>query len=406
MREKEEKAVNQAPLSQGAKVRLTGLKGAVHLNGALGVCTEWDDAAARWVVKLENGEQKSLTPENLVVEDVVEEQQGRMASDPESGFVCCPNEAAARQALGDGELRLEFGGVSNPEERSACIALICEVLGAENGSRPLRGLSFADCQLNAAELRTIAGAVGKGAGQLLAAFGISKNPGVDPEAWREIFSAIPPKVVWLDFGDNQLSDDAIAPLVERLAGKEELDKLYLDGNQLCDISSLCTVLSDTGITTLDLGDNAIGDDGAQRLARALRESVVMILSLGTNPIGPAGVLPIFEGLPRSSLDVLYLDNTGVDDACLDLLGIVLSESKLMELHIDNTRISEDGLLELIPCIGRSELNYIDISGNGVSEATSTKLEETVSAQRDVNEVDEENADNAHENLDANPEKSV
>jgi hypothetical protein len=369
-----------------------------------GVCCKFDPDASRWIVRLENGEQKSLKPDNLewviaqegdVVDDDDDDEDdssdenggdenagdfARMASDQESGFVCCESFASAQKALQKKEARLEFGGVVDAEERAICLDLIIEVLAAS--TRQLRGISFVGCALSAADISRLATALRSGVGPQVAALGVSKNPGVDKAAWTELFEAVPPKAIWLDFGDNKLTDDAIAPLIAGLEGREELDKLYLDGNCLCMLNELCTALPDTGVTQLDLGDNAVDDSGAEMVALALPRSVVTVLVLGSNPITKCGAKTLFEVLPRSSLDTLYLDSTGVDDECLHELGGVLKDAKLSELHLDKTKITDEGVRGLIQHIPTTELAYLDISGNDISDEVIKMLESTVSVQRE------------------------
>lgn len=381
-------------LRSGVTVRLCGLKGAAHLNGMTGVCKDWDATAGRWIVSLDSGEEKSLKPDNLSIEpgeecednpacsdyEVEDERDDfqRMASDLESGFVCCDGLTSAREALEKKEMRLEFGGVNDADERARCLDLVCELMTASE--RKLRGVSFAACALTADDIRKLAAALREASGLELTALGISKNPGVEQEAWRELFEAVPRKVMWLDFGDNQLSDSDIEPLIAGLEGRDDLDKLYLDGNRLKDVVKLCAVLPNTGITNLDLGDNDVDDGGAQDIAAVLPQTVVTNLVLGSNPITEEGINSIFTLLPRSSLDVLYLDNTGVTDECLRGLSALLSDCSLSELHMDNTRISDAGVRALLPHLADAELTYIDISGNNISEETTKMLAESVSQQ--------------------------
>lgn len=380
---------------KGARVRLVGLKGAAHLNGMAGVCGDWDNAAGRWIVSLENGEQKSIKPENLTVEDAEEEMDDnenenenmRMAKDEESGFVSCCSYDAAKQAIASNETRIEFGGLTDADERSKCVDLVVEALSGT--SRQLLGIAFVGCALTAAQIQCLASALRSGFGPKVSAFGVMRNPGVDDDAWRDLFEALPPKAMWLDFGDNKLSDDAMAPLIDRLEGREELDKLYLDGNCLRSIEKLCTALPDTGVTQLDLGDNEIDDAGVKLIARALNETVITILVIGSNPITADGVKSIFAVLSRSSLDALYLDNTGADDDCLLDLGGALKDAKLTELHLDSTKISDAGVRGLIPHLAASELTYLDISGNNVSEETTKLLETTMSLERGYDQAAED-----------------
>jgi len=289
--------------------------------------------------------------------------------------------------MGDGEQRIEFTGLVDADERRQCLDLVCDDL-LPRDERRIRGLSFASCHLTADDVRRLAKALCVGSGPQIAALGISKNPGVAADAWKELLDAMPPKLLWLDLGDNELSDGDLAPLFAALPGREDLDKLYLDGNRLHEISSLCEAVLDTGVTNLDLGDNNIDDAGAQCLAKMLPKSVLMILVLGTNPLGADGAGAIFQALPRCSLDVLYLDNTGTNDACLKFLGCVLKDSKLTELHIDSTRITDDGVKNLIPSIAGSEISYLDVSENGIGEDTVKLLGEALAVTQGRVETEE------------------
>lgn len=390
-------------LVSGATVRLSGLKGAAHLNGLTGVCESLDASSGRWVVCLdESGEKKSLKADNLTVEQVPqvpppapppvdEDSSLRMSSDPESGFIACDTAFSARQALEDGERRVEFNGISTAAELDKCLELVDEFLAAavDDAHTPLEGLSFASCSLKIVHLGRLAKCLRHDAGQKLVAFGISKNPGVEGVAWTKLFQALPQKATWLDFGDNQLSDADLAPLVDCLPGRDMLDKLYLDGNRIGDLSSLCEALPDTGITNLDLGDNDIGDVAVATLAKSLSKSVIMILVLGTNPITASGVSTLFYSLPRSSLDTLYLDNTGADDTSLADLAEVLSDSKLTELHLDSTKITDAGVRTLLPHIAQSELSFIDVAECGVSDETVELIEKSALGARPLKEGEEE-----------------
>jgi len=54
-------------LKSGTKVRLDGLVGAAHLNGATGVLHHFNHQTQRWHVELLNGETKAVRPENVEV---------------------------------------------------------------------------------------------------------------------------------------------------------------------------------------------------------------------------------------------------------------------------------------------------------------------------------------------------
>merc|ERR1719424_1996162 len=54
-----------ARFKPGCPVRVGGLVGATGLNGCLGSCVEWKEDMGRWLVCLDNGDLKSIKPENL-----------------------------------------------------------------------------------------------------------------------------------------------------------------------------------------------------------------------------------------------------------------------------------------------------------------------------------------------------
>jgi len=54
-----------SPFQPGVPVRLSGLKAAPELNGAVGTCCGWDGVKGRWEVRLATGELKSVKAENL-----------------------------------------------------------------------------------------------------------------------------------------------------------------------------------------------------------------------------------------------------------------------------------------------------------------------------------------------------
>jgi hypothetical protein len=54
-------------LSEGTRVRIEGLTGAVELNGKVGVVRSLNESSGRYVVEIDGGEQKSLKRDNLIV---------------------------------------------------------------------------------------------------------------------------------------------------------------------------------------------------------------------------------------------------------------------------------------------------------------------------------------------------
>jgi len=65
----------QGKIAGGQTVRLMGLKGAMCLNGELGIALRFDEGAGRWLIRLQNGEAKQVKVANL---EPLEGNKGRV----------------------------------------------------------------------------------------------------------------------------------------------------------------------------------------------------------------------------------------------------------------------------------------------------------------------------------------
>jgi len=59
------RCATQGKIAGGQTVRLTGLQGAAHLNGKLGLAMQFNEGSERWLVRLGNGETKQVKVANL-----------------------------------------------------------------------------------------------------------------------------------------------------------------------------------------------------------------------------------------------------------------------------------------------------------------------------------------------------
>eukprot|EP00929_Paragymnodinium_shiwhaense_P090146 TRINITY_DN50346_c0_g2_i1.p1 TRINITY_DN50346_c0_g2~~TRINITY_DN50346_c0_g2_i1.p1 ORF type:complete len:497 (-),score=101.14 TRINITY_DN50346_c0_g2_i1:399-1889(-) len=64
----------------GAMVRLDGLRAAPELNGAIGVCERWEPSQERWVIRLLDGQEKALKPQNVSFVGAPTEEPRRVRS--------------------------------------------------------------------------------------------------------------------------------------------------------------------------------------------------------------------------------------------------------------------------------------------------------------------------------------
>eukprot|EP00930_Biecheleria_cincta_P100759 TRINITY_DN92380_c0_g1_i1.p1 TRINITY_DN92380_c0_g1~~TRINITY_DN92380_c0_g1_i1.p1 ORF type:complete len:349 (+),score=61.26 TRINITY_DN92380_c0_g1_i1:31-1077(+) len=67
-------------LAPGARISLRGLQAAPHLNGSEGSCLKHDASSGRWTVRLTDGSEKALRPENLELRPHMDSQDEELLS--------------------------------------------------------------------------------------------------------------------------------------------------------------------------------------------------------------------------------------------------------------------------------------------------------------------------------------
>mmetsp|Transcript_115505 Transcript_115505/g.326504 ORF Transcript_115505/g.326504 Transcript_115505/m.326504 type:complete len:483 (-) Transcript_115505:41-1489(-) len=96
------------PLAAGHVVRITGLRGARHLNGVKATLMEWDADAERWTVQLLDGTTRNIRPRNLDQEGFaalsLEELSKAIAAEPhlKTGSTVSPARRPPSECLAEG----------------------------------------------------------------------------------------------------------------------------------------------------------------------------------------------------------------------------------------------------------------------------------------------------------------
>ena len=101
----------------------------------------------------------------------------------------------------------------------------------------------------------------------------------------------------LDLDDNNIGDEG----AQHLARNTSLTSLNLGDNNIRD-GGAEHLAANTSITSLSLDDNFIGDEGAQHLAR---NTTITSLNLGDNNIGDEGAQHLAANTTITSLDLHY-----------------------------------------------------------------------------------------------------
>lgn len=283
----------------------------------------------------------------------------------DSGIVWCDSAEALLQAVDEDNFQVEIG---------ACKAIEPVLVAIEQVASKLESIMLCGCKLNDAALARIAAAL---APTKITGVGVANNPDVSVEAWAALWIRLPTTVVKWDFGDNNLPDEAL-PRFMGAVTKSKAREIFLDGNELTNISPLLSLVADSlDLTELDIGDNSIPDEQIQRLAEALPGSTLTTLVLGRNPISDVGGKPLAYILPRTDLDILHLEETQIGDATLDAMVEVIANTKLVELHLDNTKISESRALRLCKVLPESKITCLDIGDNGLSDETVAAIQAAI-----------------------------
>ena len=109
------------------------------------------------------------------------------------------------------------------------------------------------------------------------------------------------------------------------------------------------VLSESA-TSLNLGDNEIGDDGCIALAKALRSATIHTLSLWRGDVSDRGAIALARALPHSRLLALSLEHNDISDDGAEAFARALPYCTLKTIHLGSTNFSRWGkeLLRELP----------------------------------------------------------
>ncbi|XP_068748892.1 nucleotide-binding oligomerization domain-containing protein 2-like isoform X2 [Montipora capricornis] len=178
-----------------------------------------------------------------------------------------------------------------------------------------------------------------------------------------------------------IDDASAAALAELLRGKNStLELLGLSHNAIGDVGAdaLAKGLKENStLTKLNLSCNAIGDVGADSLAKGLKEnSTLERLELYNNAIGEVGADSLAKGLKENStLISLDLSNNAIGDVGADALAKGLKENSTLEwLHLSGNAIGEVGADALAKGLKEnSTLISLDLSNNAIGDVGADAL---------------------------------
>jgi Ran GTPase-activating protein (RanGAP) involved in mRNA processing and transport len=158
----------------------------------------------------------------------------------------------------------------------------------------------------------------------------------------------------LDLSCNEIGDDGVAALTEALSA-HPLRTLNLFRNHLRTAAPLVQVcLECTGLTTIRLHGNGLGNGGATAFADALRRNPALTdLGLASNGVADAGTTALADALSVNTrlqfLDIGGLShelNTPTNVGATALATALRRNGALECLWLEGTRIGEEGVARL------------------------------------------------------------
>ncbi|KAG0099262.1 hypothetical protein BGZ93_008395 [Podila epicladia] len=176
----------------------------------------------------------------------------------------------------------------------------------------------------------------------------------------------------LDLGDNSIGDNGAQALAGALKTNSTLTTLDLYNNSIGDYGafSLSEALkTNSTLTTLVLSNNWIGPNGTGALAEALKtNSTLTILNLEWNSIGYDGVQALSDALKANSiLTTLNLSNNSIEpDEAQVLFEALKTNSTLTTLLLSHNSIGPIGAQALSRALkNNSTLTTLELWGNSI-----------------------------------------
>ena len=192
----------------------------------------------------------------------------------------------------------------------------------------------------------------------------------------------------LNLGYNNIGADGARVIVEALARNRTLTELDLRFNNIGDAGAGALVealAGNTTLTTLILWGNHIGDEGASALAAALDGNTTLTtLYLGDNNIGDDGARAIAKTLAgNTTLTELYLWRNYIGDAGVSALAAALAgNTTITHLNLWNNNIGDEGVRALADALAENTtITHLELMGNDIDAAAMAPINELLKRNR-------------------------
>ncbi|MFI2411720.1 gala protein [Streptomyces sp. NPDC018947] len=184
-------------------------------------------------------------------------------------------------------------------------------------------------------------------------------------------------------GTNAMGNEGASTVARALAGGHGLHTLYLGCNRIGPdgVADLAEALSaDTTVRSLWLKRNPVGDDGARALAAMLRDNTTLrTLDLVNTGLTTAGLRALLDALTGRAHPVerLFLGGNGLTADAAGLLAALIRDAGVRELYLPANHLGDEGTAVLAAAADPGRPVRLGLGGNGIGPAGARALAEAL-----------------------------
>ncbi|MDT0403978.1 leucine-rich repeat domain-containing protein [Streptomyces edwardsiae] len=187
-------------------------------------------------------------------------------------------------------------------------------------------------------------------------------------------------------GTNAIGDEGASTVARALADGHGLHTLYLGCNRIGPdgAGALADALSaDDTVRALWLKRNPVGDDGASALAAMLRRNTALrtldLVNTGVTTDGLRALLDALTGRPRP-VERLFLGGNGLTAEAAGLLAALIRDAGVRELYLPANHLGDEGAAVLAAAAADAGGPVrLGLGGNGIGPAGARALADALGA---------------------------
>ncbi|MBM3618291.1 MAG: hypothetical protein FJX23_07060 [Alphaproteobacteria bacterium] len=174
----------------------------------------------------------------------------------------------------------------------------------------------------------------------------------------------------LNLNTSGITDEGAKALAEGLAKNQTLEKLVLYSNDITDEGAIAladALKQNNSLKSLTLDYNRVGESGAQAIADAMGKHPLTSLGLGANCLGDDGAVAIAKA--GKSLETLTLFRNAIgDEGAVAVAEHLFTKGVLQSLDISTNKIGDAGAKAMTTALsGGSALQSLLLSSNALGE---------------------------------------